>query len=366
MAEDESSIDFAGDLFCVDSSVAWLMALARGPVWDFGALLLRLWPYEVAVASFGLYEEGETWNSLFLLLFLLMQLFDLSKFFFEGRFVEVSCAFAGTKVLGHILLPALSLSQHILQVALPPRPAALEAGDDSPPDSPCMSSYRFLSVASHMLVLVSSLQWAECGTQEGAENLQALVYAGIVVYIVSLPARVGAIFVLVLAALVLVVVEVLAAAALVLTPAVFEADGFQAAAFCCLYAAVYLCEPHFSARLDFHFCPLSHQHGETSCSHDGDGGGSDQSAAEGSAAALPAQHISPYRAYSRYPVFTKSEQLRQQQLILQQRQLQQLEQQQEQQQLQQQQQLHSPPSAQKSRCLFPVTSSSSSKSKRPV
>ena len=222
-----------------------------------------------------------------------------------------------------------------------------------------------------MIVLVCSLQWAECGQTEGhLDVLQAFVYGGIVVYVVSLPARVGGLFLIALAALVLLVAEALTAVTL-LAPDVFSASSFQSGAFCYLYAAVFLCEPRFAAWLDNNFCPTYRRAAEMEESderrlsqeerNDGDDDGH--------------RDAVPRYVYSRYPILTKSEQIRQQQLIQQQRQQQALLEEQERAQLQQQQQQQqllrltdSPTGQPKStiRCKFPVKTSSASGSKRII
>lgn len=196
-----------------------------------------VWPLIIMMLAYHLNESGQRWNALFLFLFLVSQLIDVGVFAAEGRIAEATCAFVGSKMAGDILLPSVGLLQHVLLVMFPPLP----------PPRP-LSSYRFLSVTTHMFVLVSSLHSTACG-QGKNEVVQALIYASILVYTVSLPAKVGGLFFVTFlscSALLWRLCAIVDARA----PAIIRPVIYEGGAYCYLYAAVFLCEARFSAWVD--------------------------------------------------------------------------------------------------------------------
>lgn len=199
-----------------------------------------LWPYVMSVIIYYLYEIDEVWNSVFLLLFVVTQLIDIGIFLTEGRIIEPTCAFVGSKMLGNILLPSLGLSQHILQVLFPPSRKKIAP-----------SSYRFLTVATHMIVVVSALHSTECG-QENNESFQALVYASILVYIFSLPVKVGGVYFIILVSSLIVLWKLHSIIYTTPTTSLNTAQTLRSGGtYCYLYAAVFLCESRFSSWVDF-------------------------------------------------------------------------------------------------------------------
>ena len=321
--------------------------------------ILTLWPYEIAVIAYSLWERGEGSRALFLLLYMLMQLYDSGKFLSEGSLVESSCAFAGNKVLGHILLPSLDLSQHLLK-AMPLFQPTNTARDNSRLQlqlqnvyPPLLSSYRFLSVATHIFVIVGSLQSDECG-QETNDSVQALAYAGVLVYTVSLPAKAGAIFALTLSSLLLLVWEINMLVSN-LAPSVLSSALFKGAFFSALYAVVFLCEDKLLMLFEHALSP-SDKIVSFSFSRDTTANPSSlppppppapqQQPSSHREAGAPLRHV-----YSRYPILSVADQLREQQLVRQQREQQQLSEADQ----REQQRPDTPSSKPKSpRCKFPV------------
>ena len=317
--------------------------------------IVTLWPYEIALVAYSLWERGEGSRALFLLLFMLMQLYDSGKFLSEGSLVESSCAFAGNKVLGHILLPSLDLSQHLLK-AMPLFQPTANTRDNSRLELQLhnvyplrLSSYRFLSVATHIFVIVGSLQSDECG-QETNDSVQALAYAGVLVYTVSLPAKAGLIFALTLSSLLLLVWEINMLVSN-LAPSVLTSALFKGAFFSTLYAFVFLCEDKLLVLFEQALSP-SEKLVSFSLSRDIAANPSfllppppqqpSSLQEDATASAAPQRHV-----YSRYPILSVADQLREQQLVLQQRELQR----------QQQQLLEADtpsPKPKSPRCKFPV------------
>ena len=325
-----------------------------------------MWAWVISVVCYHLREQKETLTSMFLLLFMLSQQFDVGVFLTEGRIVEPSCAFVDSKMMGHILLPSIALSQHIVQVVIPPperyrekkslrrrrssmQEVSSEVSTTTPRDEELqgiLSSYRFLSVATHMIVIVSALHSTECG-REGNEVIEAVAYGSIVVYVVSLPARVGGVFFVVLAAFFALLFK-LKGLIDTHTPHAMH-DG---CAYCFLYAAVFLCEHRFTNMCEIMFC--SPRVGETATQLTQRGENEEKVVSS-----TPSSPVPLYVAPCRYEIFTKSEQLIQQQLILKQRQQQQEQQRRESLQLEREaecratSQAHSPP--RQNLCKFPVT-----------
>lgn len=326
-----------------------------------------MWTWVISVVCYHLREQRETLTSMFLLLFMLTQQFDVGVFLTEGRIVEPSCAFVDSKMMGHILLPSIALSQHIVQVVVPPperyrekksprrrRSSLLE---DSPSEvsittprdeelQGILSSYRFLSVATHMIVIVSALHSTECG-RDGNEVIEAVAYGSIVVYVVSLPARVGGVFFVVLAALFALLFK-LKGLVDAHTPHAMH-DG---SAYCFLYAAIFLCEHRFAKICERMFCSRGVGDAAMQLTQRGEN-------EEQVVSSAPSSPIPLYVAPCRYEIFTKSEQLIQQQLILQQRQQQQEQQRRESLQQEREKELRSPQSSnsppRQNLCKFPVT-----------
>jgi len=355
------------DLFSAEYGGVWWVELAS------------LWPYYMAIVSYHLYESNEVSRAIFLLVFMLMQVFDVTKFIFEGRFVNSTCAFVGNKMLGHVLLPSLSLSQHIMTAALlqsqpksgtrsrsngssfsagAEQNSGIQAeGDDiavvasSLPFGPAtaISSYRFLSAAADMVVIVSSLLSTECGF-ESNESVQALAYASILVYVVSLPVKAGAIYILIFSSLLVMLWEVHSLIS-TFAPCVFSSVSYQGAAYTLLYAAIFLCESRFSLWVLWAFSgktgPETLMYSLPSLTSSM----SIDNSSDGMPPSTSQSRRSPYHVPSRYPIFSVADQLREQQLVVRQRELQRQQQLIEQliEQEQKNQVLLTP------RCKFPVT-----------
>jgi len=357
------------DLFRAEFGGVWWVELAT------------LWPYYTAIVSYHLYESNEISRALFLLVFMLMQVFDVAKFIFEGRFVNSTCAFVGNKMLGHVLLPSFSLSQHIMTAALlQSQPKSVtrsrfkgnsffrdnstgaehnngiqvssEADDiavvaSSLPFEPAtaISSYRFLSAAADMVVIVSSLLSTECGF-ESNESVQALAYASILVYVVSLPVKAGAIYIFIFSSLLIMLWEVHSLIS-TFAPCVFSSVSYQGAAYTLLYAAIFLCESRFSLWVLWAFSGKTETETLKYSLPSLTSSLSIDNSSDGRPPSISQSRRSPYHVPSRYPIFSVADQLREQQLVVRQRELQRQQQLIEQEQTNQA--LHTP------RCKFPVT-----------
>ena len=144
----------------------------------------------------------------------------------------VSCKNRESTRLSRVLLPSLYFVQYLLLAIYPPR----RSGGKLP-----IANFYIPASMACILTIISSIRYSsECGTNSPrSECLEALVYAGFIVYLISLPLQIGRLYVYVL--IVVLVSVYLASGTTIL------ALGSTWCANSLLFSIAFLIEPHFAS-----------------------------------------------------------------------------------------------------------------------
>jgi len=198
------------------------------------------WLGGVGLVALHLFESGRRTKCFQLIIFTFSQIIDVSLWLESGR-VETGnhCMTAGGRMLGRLLFPSVAFSQQYIKILFPPPDREGERGSQ---DLRKISQYSLLEMAAHMLVLTCAMHSTDCGLKSN-ETVEALVYAGILVYIFSLPLRIGGLYLFVFAPIFLLVREI------------GEVKTSAFCPYCFLYSSVFLLEPFFDLFVDWAFPP---------------------------------------------------------------------------------------------------------------